>query len=106
MPKRNRAIYRLEIECEGAVLTPAIWRVGSHGDTPGHGRPTTENLARWVKTLEATRCPVFKRLGLHRVIRARIVRQTSGKVVAEWRRTERRSFPLGPFFGGEGVSSR
>lgn len=84
MPKRNIPIYRLEVECEGAVLTPAIWRVSKHGDTVGHGRPTAENLDRWVRAAEAARSPVHKRLGLHRVVRARIVHQRSGKVVAEW----------------------
>jgi hypothetical protein len=86
MPKRYRPTYRLEVECEGAVLTPAIWRVGKCGDLPGHGRPTADNLARWVRMAAATRNPACKRLGLHRIVRARIVRQTSGHVAAEWRR--------------------
>jgi hypothetical protein len=89
MPKRNRPTFRLEVQCEGAVLTPAIWRVSKHGDTPGHGRPTAENLARWIRAVEAARSPVYKRLGLHRIVHARIVHQTSGTVVAEWRHGER-----------------
>ena len=84
MRNRNRPTYRLEVECEEAVLTPVIWRVSSHGDKPGHGRPTIENLARWVKAVEAARGPVHKRLGLRRVVRARIIHQTSGMVVVEW----------------------
>jgi hypothetical protein len=89
MPSRKRPTYRLEVECEGAVLTPAIWRVGSHVPTQGHGRPTVENIARWVRAVEEARNPVYERLGLHRIVRARIIHQTSGKVVAEWQRRGR-----------------
>lgn len=89
--------YRLEIKCiSGNRYTPSAWRVrgqfGNHGD----GKPTAENIDKWVTAFEQSMIDgVNKHLGIDQVVEAKIVHQTSSETVASWIRSEwRKNQPL------------
>lgn len=85
--------YRLQIKCaSGWYYTPMEWRVRTQRNTgPGFGKPTTENIDRWVTRFEWSMIHGPNRhLGQDRVVSASIVDQHTGDVVAEWSRKQYR----------------
>ena len=85
MGKSITPTYRLELE-GNLRATPMAWNVKEAG------RPTAENLERAVQVLNASYAPagcnrhVADALEIEPVhTSARIVRQATGQVVAEWR---------------------
>lgn len=78
-------MYRVEIWCGSTFFTPGEWRVHAHGDTPGNGEPTVENLKRFIAGVEEVlRKEPFARFKFGPVTRARVVYQESETVAAEW----------------------
>jgi hypothetical protein len=71
----------------GRRFTPQAWRVkGQHG-IPGDGKPTKENLERFVKKFEESTEPggANSHLGPTRIVYARIRQNcTGGATVAEY----------------------
>jgi hypothetical protein len=89
--------YRLEVACDDMTCTPMVWHVRKRGPTPGCGRPTVENIDRWVGRFERTLQKHFGRFFSRcRVQRARIIAQKTGQVVADWHRDEHRHVRLAP----------
>jgi hypothetical protein len=41
--------YSLEVNCPGHYITPMAWNVKGKYGYPGDGKPTAENLAKWVQ---------------------------------------------------------
>jgi hypothetical protein len=84
--------YRLEITDHTGEfgMTPMAWRVRDGG------KPTTENIDKWVTAFEASLLTHNKHLGIFSIKSARIVRQSTGDVVAEWQRRAAR--PNEPMF--------
>lgn len=89
--------FRLETSwVSGARHTPQEWRKQS-------GRPTTANIDKWVAAVEQSMIDgPNKHLGIDQCVYARIIRQRTGEVVAEWERSKQR--PNQPMF--EIVESR
>ena len=87
MGKRRFWDYCVEVWCEGTFFTPACWRIGKQGESPGNGRSSAPNLGRWVRLFEASlQEEPYKKFKFGPIVRARIIHQETGIVVAEWRR--------------------
>lgn len=71
--------YRIEFRATGGYHTPSAWRAE-------YGRPSAASLARWVESFEASTREggVNAHLGVTTVWSARIVRQATGAVVADY----------------------
>lgn len=86
---RSRAItYTVQLVVSGKFHTPAEWRTRPrlNGVVPSHGKPTAENLTKYVSLHEeSTRGDgCNKHLGEETVASAHIVHQPTGKVVASY----------------------
>lgn len=89
---RSRAwTYVLRIVESERISTPMEWRVGKRYSVPGYGKPTVENLAKWVAAYEKSLLPggVNQHLSygankIDKVLSASITNQRTGEVVAEW----------------------
>jgi hypothetical protein len=68
------------------------WRVKAQYGAPGYGKPTLENLDRWIARFEKSMQPggVNAHLGYDPVLYAKVVDQRTGEVLVEWRRSEQR----------------
>lgn len=87
MAKRRFWAYRVEVWCAATFFTPGQWHTGQRGGKSGDGRPTAENLDRWVQQFEAALGEKpYKRFRFGPVVRARVIHQETDVVVAEWRR--------------------
>lgn len=85
--------YSLKFRCvSGVMYTPNEWRVKSGRLTgPGFGKPTTENIDKWVVAFEQSMIDgPNKHLGIDQVIHAEIVDQRTGEIVAKWNRSQAR----------------
>lgn len=73
-----------------AICTPSEWRSKTRRQLPGMGTPNAANLGRYIEGFEAsTRAGgPNAHLGTQTVVSARIVRQSTGEVLA--------SFPTPP----------
>lgn len=84
--------YAVQLFVPGKFHTPSEWRPRArlHGVVPAHGKPTAENLAKYVAGYEeSTRGDgCNKHLGELKVASARIVHQPTGAVVATYVRPE------------------
>lgn len=80
MGRITKPAYRVEYEVEGARFTPAGW------DSKHAGRPNDRNLHHHVQVLQKSTEPggVNAHLGPVRVLRAKVVKQSSGVTVARW----------------------
>lgn len=90
MGKSRAVTYRLEIRvASGARYTPMEWRVrDSRTAGRGCGKPTSENVGRWVAGFEESmRTGPNRHLGADTVTFARIIDQRTGEVVARWERS-------------------
>jgi hypothetical protein len=72
--------YRIEFRLAGSYWTPSGWNVKRDG------RPTDERLAQYVADLEASTREggVNAHLGEQVVLSAKVVRQSSGEIVASY----------------------
>lgn len=94
--------YTIEYRCsDGHHYTPCEWRVRQQRQMPQHhvdGKPTTENIDKWVTAFEESRrsggCNAH--LGFAVVLEAMIKDQKKGgEVVVRWvRRTARPNEPM------------
>ncbi len=80
MSNSTTPTYRIEFRVAGFHWTPSGWNVKRDG------RPTDESLAQYVADLEASTREggVNAHLGETHILSAKIVRQSSGEVVAEY----------------------
>lgn len=84
--------FRLEIETDSPKFrfTSQVWDVRSKGMIRGSGNPTPDNIAQWVRDFEAScKSGSNAHIGPVRVIVAKIIRQATDEIVAEWRRGHR-----------------
>ena len=94
MGRSTTPTYRLEIlgHTGKFTMTNSAWNVRSRYGAPGDGKPSTESLDRYVTSFEASlrsgECNAH--LGIFSLTSCQIVRQSSGKVVATWKRSEQR----------------
>lgn len=72
--------YRIEFRIAGSYWTPSAWNVKRDG------RPTEDRLAQYVNDLEASTREggVNAHLGEQVVLSAKVVRQSTGEVVASY----------------------
>jgi hypothetical protein len=70
--------------------TPMEWKFKRDG------RPTTENITKWVKAMEASCLPggCNAHLGIHPFLTAQIVRTSDKQVLASWNRSKDMPEPL------------
>lgn len=82
--------YRVEIELAGGMaFTPAIWNVRSRTNVHGNGKPTNDNLDKYVRDVEqSTIDGPNKHLGRIQIVSARIIDQRINEVVAMWSRSK------------------
>ena len=75
--------YRIEYQVKGAHWTPGAWRTDAK---LGGGRPTDANLSKWCDAMQASTQPggCNAMLGATTILAARIVKQSSGAVVASF----------------------
>jgi hypothetical protein len=98
MGRSRMVIYSLRIvTSDNTVSTPMEWRVGARHGIPGYGKPTTENIDKWVtayeESLKSGGCNAH--LGIHSVVSAKIVDQRTDTNVAYWeRKLQRPNEPL------------
>jgi hypothetical protein len=70
--------------------TPQEWRTKARTGVTAHGRPTVENIARFVTAMEASLAPggcnahISGRMGVDTIVKAWIVDQSTGETVATW----------------------
>ncbi len=78
--------YRVEMSTPGYFISAAPWRVKGYGRIRGSGKPTTENLERYIREFELSTQGegVNKHLGATKITRARIIRQADGEVMATY----------------------
>ncbi len=88
--------YRLDMELLAVAsgkrrMTEAMgWNVRGRGMVPGHGKPTFDNLTKYVKAFEASTMPgrpnFYPEVGPMQVLHAVISENTGydGKVVVEY----------------------
>ena len=86
--------FRLEIETDSPRFrfSNQAWNVRSNNTAvPGSGQPTPDNIARWVRDFEASCQPggCNSHVGITHITKARIIRQATDEVVAEWQRGHR-----------------
>jgi hypothetical protein len=95
---RSRVIpYTIKITTsDGAISTPSEWRLRSVRGCPADGKPTVENISRWVERYEASLRAggTNAHLGIHSVVTA-VVRH-HGDVVCSWSNKVNR--PNAPLF--------
>jgi hypothetical protein len=94
MGRSTTPTYRLEItgHTGNFTITNSAWHVQSRYGIPGDGRPSTDNLDRYVTAFEKSLRTGGSNahLGIFLITSCRIIRQSTGKVVAEWKRSEQR----------------
>lgn len=88
----SRAIkYTVQLNLSGSggkayTCTPSEWRSRARGKTPGHGKPTAENLAKYIAAFEESThgegCNAH--LGVQKVTTASILDQDTRTVVATY----------------------
>lgn len=90
MSRSSTPTYRLEYSVPGFHITPMAWRVKKHGLVPGNGMPTDENLRKEVLGFEKSCEPggPNEHLGRTTVLKAKVIHQDTGKVVATYTRAE------------------
>lgn len=80
--------FTVQLFVPGVYQTPSEWRTRSRldGRLPAHGKPTTANLAAYVRKFEdSTRSGgCNEHLGFQKVARAEIIDQELSKVVATY----------------------
>jgi hypothetical protein len=66
--------------------TPAEWVSGKRFNYPGYGKPTAENLAKYVAVSEAAthKGGCNERVGATTILKAEIVRQSTGEILASY----------------------
>lgn len=82
MSRSRKLKYVIHTEVLLRSCSPCEWSVRDAG------KPTAENIKRWVARLEESCRPggVNQHLGSHKIIRASIVNQFTGNTVAAWER--------------------
>ena len=72
--------------------TPMEWKIRAQYGIPGYGQPTMENLDRWVMAFEDATKPggCNAHCGYDPIVEAKIVRQSTGEVLVDWKRCEQR----------------
>lgn len=94
MGRSTTPTYRLEIlgHTGKFSITNSAWNVRGRNGSPGDGRPSTESLDRYVTSFEESLRAGGSNvhLGIFSLTSCQIVRQSSGKVVATWQRSEQR----------------
>ena len=83
MGRSRTPAYRLELAIDNGIATPSGWDVGGKY---GKGKPTAENVTKYVKAFEASCAPggCNEHLGRTTVLRAKLVRQSDNTVVATY----------------------
>lgn len=89
MGKVRTPTFRIESRWFGRQVSNMEWK------TKEYGRPTTENIDRYVTTMEESMKPggVNAHLGFSPILEVQIVRQSTGEVVASWERNKHRNEP-------------
>lgn len=94
MGRSTTPTFRLEIlgHTGNFSMTNGAWNVQRRNGCPGDGQPSTESLDRYVTSFEASLRPGGSNahLGIFSLTSCQIVRQSSGDVVATWKRSEQR----------------
>lgn len=80
MGHTTKPAYRVEYVVDRGYWTPCAWQ------TKYDGRATAANLEKHVQAVEASTQPsgVNAHLGATKIHRARLIRQASGEIVAEY----------------------
>lgn len=89
MGREHTPKYRIEFHTtKPGYFTTQAWRVYGRFGRPGDGKPFTANIDRWVTAFENSLKPggTNAHLGIFSIISAKIKKQDTGKVVAEWER--------------------
>jgi hypothetical protein len=82
--------YRLEVEYNNGQLGRLAWNVTSHNrGIPPDGKPTGANLVAYCRDFEKSTRPEgsnshLARVGIVAIVSARIVRQSTGEIMAEY----------------------
>lgn len=90
MGRSTTPTFRLDIVLSsGHIATPSTWRVKRQYKLSGYGKPTSDNLKKWVRAFEeSTRTGANKHLGPETILYAKISRNCSGgEVMAEYAHT-------------------
>ena len=94
MGRSTTPTYRLEIlgHTGDFGMTNGAWNVRGRNGCPGAGKPSTESLDRYVTSFEESLRPgeCNAHLGIFSLTSCQIVHQSTGKVVATWKRSEQR----------------
>jgi hypothetical protein len=80
-----RYVVAIRASSSGKTYTRSTWQVrAGNGRTRGDGKPSRENLTKWVRTLEASMRPggVNAHLGADTIHAASVIDQTTGETVA------------------------
>jgi hypothetical protein len=86
---RSRAVrYVVHFNVDRGHWTPSEWRARREGQSQSYGAPTAANLAKHVAHVERSTMPggPNEHIGPTRILTARIVDQTTGQTLAEYRR--------------------
>ena len=81
----NRAVTLLvKMTLDSGFATPGEWRIRARNGRPGDGAPNAVNLTRYAREFELSTHAdgVNAHIGPRRVLRASIVRQETGEVIA------------------------
>jgi len=80
--------YALHVRVTGGVHTPSTWNVKGKYGAKGQGKPTEANIAKYVQASEESCRPngINEHLGIFSYLRAWIVDQQTGDIVAQWTR--------------------
>lgn len=89
--------YAIHLQLQGIEITPGGWQVSPRNGCLGLGKPTFDNLDKWVTKFETSMLEgPNDQLGYHPVLQAWIVDQRNGDTVASWARVTAR--PDEPIF--------
>lgn len=89
MGRSYKIRYVVRLLCPESIASPAEWRVGARHGAPGYGRPTVDNLRKYIRKYNESLRPggANDHIGRRgRAIGGVVVDQEHGNVVvAEWK---------------------